>query len=528
MKELLKRYPVGAVILLMLLCLAPLMAMRDFTPANELRYLSIADEAIADGHFFAFTNQGEPYADKPPLYFWLIMLCRALFGKHSMFLLSLFSFVPAAVIAVVMDRWALKGESPLTRSAAAMLLCTTGLFLGMSVFLRMDMLMCMFIVLAMFAFSRGKRWQFAIFTFLALFTKGPVGLLVPPLSVVVCLLTARRGREIGQWLGWRFWSLLVLCCAVWFGGVYFDGGTEYLNNLLFHQTVGRAVNSFHHKAPVWQYCILIWGVLAPWCLLTVPSAVLSFVRKDGRGEVERTFAWTVVTTFVMLSAFSSKLAIYLAPLFPFIVYLSVLVIRRQGYGTWMKWALGIPAALWVLLGASLVAAVPLWSRLPIPAEYMFARTPLVTLAGVLMLSGGILALTDVRKDWRIHVTALGASLLLMAFTLAWKMPEINPLVGYAPLCKDIASVETPGENVYMLRVYRPENVDVYLGHDVTVLDRDEVLQTGTLPGEGIVVLDGSKKDACKFEPMLASSGRICLRSGIFEIWHFPEWGQLND
>ena len=56
----------------------PVMILRDFTPSNELRYLSIADEALRDGHLFAFTNQGEPYADKPPLYIWIVMLGKIL------------------------------------------------------------------------------------------------------------------------------------------------------------------------------------------------------------------------------------------------------------------------------------------------------------------------------------------------------------------------------------------------------------------------------------------------------------------
>lgn len=526
MKDFLKKNPVGPVLLLMLVCLAPLMAMRDFSPANELRYLSIADEAISNGNFFAFTNQMEPYADKPPLYFWLIMLCRILFGKHSMFVLSLFSFIPAAVITVVMDRWTMKGESPLTRAAAAMMLCTTGMFLGMSVFLRMDMLMCMFILLALYAFSRGKRWQFAIYTFLALFTKGPVGLLVPPLSVIVILLTSGRGRELGYWFGWRFWSVLAACCALWFGCAYIEGGADYLDNLLFHQTMGRAVNAFHHKAPVWQYCILIWGVLAPWCLLTVPSAIVSYVRNDGRDETERMLAWTVITTFLMLSAFSSKLAIYLAPIFPFIVYLAVLLMRRAGYLTWMKCALAVPSVLWVLLGAALVAAVPLWDRMPVPAEFSFARSPLLIIAGVLMLAGGAVAVCRFMKDWRIPVLVLGASLLLSVFTLSWKMPQINPYVGYASLCEDIKSLAVPGENVYMLRVTRPASMDVYLGFDVTEIDSEMLLQIGALPEQCMVVLDGSKKDAYKFEPMLASSGRTLQRSGNFEIWYFPA-GESN-
>ena len=62
--------------ILVLLAFVPLMLLRDVTPNNELRYLSIADEAIRNGTLFAFTNHGVPYADKPPLYFWLLMAAR--------------------------------------------------------------------------------------------------------------------------------------------------------------------------------------------------------------------------------------------------------------------------------------------------------------------------------------------------------------------------------------------------------------------------------------------------------------------
>ena len=123
MKRFLETYPIASVMMLMFLCLAPVMAMRDFSPGNELRYLSIADEAIANGDVFAFTNHGLAYADKPPLYFWLIMLCRLIFGTHSMFVLSLFSFIPAMVIIAVMDKW-MCGSTPVKERAP---LCFWGL-----------------------------------------------------------------------------------------------------------------------------------------------------------------------------------------------------------------------------------------------------------------------------------------------------------------------------------------------------------------------------------------------------------------
>ena len=40
--------------LLFFACFIPLLYFRDFTPNNELKYLSIADEALREGHWFTF------------------------------------------------------------------------------------------------------------------------------------------------------------------------------------------------------------------------------------------------------------------------------------------------------------------------------------------------------------------------------------------------------------------------------------------------------------------------------------------
>ena len=165
MKKLLDRFPVIAVVLLLAVTLAPMMATRDYSPSNELRYVSIVDEAFTEGNVFAFTNQGQDYADKPPFYFWLMMLCKLIFGEHNMYALTLLSFIPACVIIAVMDKWLRKtytgGPGGSKRRATAPMLATSGIFFGMTVFLRMDMLMIMWIVLALWTFWKmdtyGKK-----------------------------------------------------------------------------------------------------------------------------------------------------------------------------------------------------------------------------------------------------------------------------------------------------------------------------------------------------------------------------------
>lgn len=91
--------------ILLIIVFLPLLYFRDFTPNNELKYLSIADEALRSGTYLTFTHEGSIYTDKPPLYLWLIMLCKQLLGHHSMLLLGLFSFIPALLILYVMEKW---------------------------------------------------------------------------------------------------------------------------------------------------------------------------------------------------------------------------------------------------------------------------------------------------------------------------------------------------------------------------------------------------------------------------------------
>ena len=46
---------------LLLLAVLPVLIFRDYTPSNELRYLSIVDEALRNGDIFTFTNHGIQY-----------------------------------------------------------------------------------------------------------------------------------------------------------------------------------------------------------------------------------------------------------------------------------------------------------------------------------------------------------------------------------------------------------------------------------------------------------------------------------
>lgn len=464
-------------------CLLPMMAMRDFTPSNELRYLSIADEAIANGHLFAFYNHGIPYADKPPLYFWIVMLCRLLFGHHSCLALSMFSLIPAFAIVGIMDRWVMKGKSAMNRMSVAGMTLTCVMFLGTMVVLRMDMLMCLFIVLALRTFYRmytgeGSRRQdsltLPLWIFLALFTKGPVGLLMPPLAIAVFLAVKRDWKGFRKYLGLKTWGIIAALSAVWLTCVWLEGGLEYINNLLFKQTVGRAVNAFTHARPFWFYLVTILWCLAPYTLLLIGSFMASLlpVRKAGAEKVsdlEILFLCTIISTAAMLSSFSSKLPIYLVPVLPFCVYLFPTVLDRIGERGWMRWSVGIFQIL--LLCAGIATLLFLSGSVTIPAaaslldEYSLAREAPVVNAVILLTLANAMGTWFLikRKSVNIPALLLSAGLFLAAFSASAVLRDLNPYIGYGSICSRVPE----GTDVATIFLHRPENIDVYTGRQIT-------------------------------------------------------------
>lgn len=493
----LTKHPLLAVFLFTIICLIPEMLMRDFTPSNELRYLSIADEALAGGNFFAFFNHGAAYADKPPLYLWIVMLCKTLTGGHSVFALTLFSILPAFVIVWLMDRWVMSKASVSDRMAMSMMLLTCVMFLGTAVVIRMDMLMCMFIALALFTFWRMYElridgepeggdavvykkcsWLLPVWIFMALFTKGPVGLLVPPVSIVVFLIAKRKWRDIGKYLGLKTWGVIAALCAIWFICVFFDGGMEYLDNLLFKQTMGRAVKAFTHSRPFWFYAVAILWCIAPYTFILVGGLVESvwpsgknkaeIPAESVRSDLEIFFLCIIGSTFVMLSSFSSKLPVYLVPMFPFVVYLFPLVSSRKGTRRWLVWAIAVPAAIMSL--AALVSMLVLAGIVNVNAlvpelyEYNFAFSGATKIAAALLFIGNLLALWFLfrRRQWNLPVFMMGASLLLMIYAASGVLVKANPYMGYREVCQDVPE----GTEVVTLFVHRPENMDVYLGRQI--------------------------------------------------------------
>src|SRR6266545_1582672 len=62
-------------LLLALLLIATGIGLRDPWPADEPRFALVARDMVATGEWLLPRVGGQAYADKPPLFFWLIAMC---------------------------------------------------------------------------------------------------------------------------------------------------------------------------------------------------------------------------------------------------------------------------------------------------------------------------------------------------------------------------------------------------------------------------------------------------------------------
>lgn len=464
---------------------------RDLTPRNELKYLSIVNEAIERGNFFVFYNHGIPYADKPPLYFWLIIFTKKVIGSYSKVTLGLLTLIPAIIISFSMDRltknYLDKGE----RLLASGILFTTGYFLGGILVLRMDILMTMFILLTLETFfkiyeKKNKPYHiyfFYLYIFLGVFTKGPVGIIFPILTIFLFLF---RKKDLGFFKNLKpikgFFLLLILLSS-WFLAIYFEGGKQYLYELVVNQTIGRAHNSFIHARPFYYYFKNLGVDLLPWSLLFFITFFISFKNKLERVPIETFFSSAIIINILFMSLISGKLDIYLLPIYPFIVFYTLLIAKKIEKDRVWKFSI-LPFSIVLVLLLPIYLVVSFFIELPVdPSIYLYLLLIIVLIFGGVSLDG-------IRKNkfsqgcWGI---VLGTYTILLIFSL--QVENYNKDFGVNILAQKakIFSREGKGISYYAFNFTDAASMDVYLGKKVINLNSISELEKIT-----------SNQDICLF------------------------------
>ena len=374
----------------------------DLWPPDEPRYALVAEELRSMDHGMSglvlLHLHGQPYTQKPPLFYWLAAAAGAPLGRVTEFAARLPSAI--AGIATVAATMAL-GTLLLGRGAgtlAGLLLVTTFDWSYRARTVQLDTLLALFETTAILAFWRlqvglGERrrnlfWLHASLG-LALFSKGPVGWIVPMLAIAAYLGWARRLRELPGLLPLWGLALSIGPTLLWIASAVALGPQGFFQIAVVENLFGRALQGTAHAQPFLYYVekfppdLLPWLLLLPVSLWAGRAALAANAAPDERRAWRFLLAW-IATSVLFFSLASGKRLRYLLPMEPACVLIFAAALR-----TWFAHAVRAPRALGIAAGilglaTIAVAAAAVGMADAITARFAFTDDRLVrAIAGAL-------------------------------------------------------------------------------------------------------------------------------------------------
>jgi 4-amino-4-deoxy-L-arabinose transferase-like glycosyltransferase len=522
---------------------------------------------------------GERFFDYPVWGYWMVALSFRLFGVSEWAARLPVALAASAVVVAAylfLLSWPVAPEPPLRRHGRALLgasvLATSPGWIGWGRTSTTDMFLSSAISLALFGFLLALRHRrhpwldplgrvgFALFSAVAVLAKGPVGLLLPGLVIVVFLtLTA----QWGAWLRPRSllaMALLFLGVALpWYAAAARANGTDFLAGFLGFSNLQRFTTVIYdHPGPPWFYLPWVLLLLLPWSLF-LPGAIgsLRFWRPDrwlqSTGSDEQR-ALTQLPLFLLLwlvvmvaffSAAATKLPGYILPALPAGALLVALwwqpLSAPSGAGDGPPLAWPLRAAGWVnaVLLAALAAAAalaPRWAASD-PAHPAFAvaleRSGL-PLRLALLLALAALALVLLLRQaplqrW-LWLPDLASFLAVLALVVAPLAPLLDrerqlPLRELAALARREARTDEPlwvvGTKRYSTLFYGGETA-AFVSSRGRIDDRwrDEPASLGVTTRTRSVRLLGDRSDLENLGLPPQAVARLSQR-GEQELWRVP-------
>jgi 4-amino-4-deoxy-L-arabinose transferase-like glycosyltransferase len=296
----------------------PLLAARPLWHPDEPRFALLTRSMIQSGEYVAPMKSGEIYASKPLLHLWATSLVSVVAGRVDEVTLRLPSFV--AALGGILLTYGLASSLFGARSGliAALVLAADARYLTQAQWVSTDILLCCFVTAALACFHAGyrgrrSRWYLLMHVCCAFatLTKGPVGLVLPGLVILVFLAVQRDLREV---LRLRLAEgALILCVLVGPWLLLFAGraGPHDTWTLLVTENVDRYLHAWNNAHP-WHYYLWRFPLdFLPWTLVLPAAAWHSRTRMEAP---DRRFLWAwFAVVFVFYSATSGKRGVYILP-----------------------------------------------------------------------------------------------------------------------------------------------------------------------------------------------------------------------
>ncbi|PLX66149.1 MAG: hypothetical protein C0603_12090 [Denitrovibrio sp.] len=294
--------------------------------SDEIRYANAYSNVANFNKWLVLYLNGEPYPDKPPVYFWLVYIVQSV----TQFEVPAAMFMTSALTGFIYLLAHYYFSMTVTQDKkisiiSGLILLTNFYFIALMNYIRMDLL---FAALTIFSFTFLYKYlttdskKYVYFGFLvasvAVLTKGPIGVVFPLLFFLVGVVFFKAYKKLFS-IHFLLGFLTTLVPIIgWLLAIVALEGYDYMMYLINTQVVKRAVKTWHHAEPFYYYTYALTLAWLPWVLIfftsgkSIKSKCTQFYRSsDGAKYV----IFAIVSGFLFLSALSGKIAIYALPIY---------------------------------------------------------------------------------------------------------------------------------------------------------------------------------------------------------------------
>ncbi len=513
------------------------------TDRDEGRNAEAGREMYETGNWISPTFNYEPRFAKPVLVYWLMSLSYSLFGVNEAA-----ARLPSAVFGIGLILLQYFVVSTLRGGVvglfAALMLLLNVEIIGLSRMALTDSVLIFFTTLSLYGFWLGFQderrgrwiWLFYIGMGLGTLAKGPVGVLVPGLTIALYLTIAK------QWP--RFWAVghpiagttvFALLALPWYVVMWTLHGDAYA--VAAHvNTVGRFLSPMEgHGFTIFFYLPVLLLGFFPWSGW-LPFAWYEAYRswRDAQGgerELEWFAASWVVAVFLFFTFSSTRLPHYIGPLFPAAALLTAVYWHRCLMDPATR---GVRAAIHtvILIGSLLAlgfASIPslyqtyapkIAKEFPMATQIDVSAGP--NAAAVVLLVGmalvGFYGLSESRRAGAFW--AAGASLAMVVLVaIQLTLPPINRYFIAPP--QELAYAAglnlSPDDRLIVYGRARPSSVFYARRKTLLVHPGEEHMLKDHLkqPGRTMILLPASLRsklpqEAVAYEPILQRFGYLLL------------------
>jgi len=332
------------------------------TDPVESNYALTAKEMVLTVDWVSPRIYGNIWFDKPVFFYWLTAIVFQLFG-FSEWSARLAPALFAAAGLVLIYWFAIKTTTRRAALLAVVIMGTSFEYIILAKLVITDMVFFVFNCAALGFFYLGyvkmdgtKRWYLAAYVSMALavLTKGPAGLLLPGLIMLLVIAAQRNWAELKAMSIPAGVLLFAVVALPWYAAMYALHGTEFINTFFGVHNYLRATVSEHPKDNVSYYYLGVFVLsMLPWSALAVRALIQGCkdLRKSVHFPTSPLLLFLFLWIAVYLGFYSLMATKYLTYTFPILFPVAILTaihlerILAQGKVAEIFYWIGVPVAL---------------------------------------------------------------------------------------------------------------------------------------------------------------------------------------